>query len=132
MMKPYRAVSNLVGFTLFVQVILGGLATVYSHDYENVHIVWGIISFVVLIVATVFAVRSFGKKSALFRVGVAAIVDFVIQIALGIGILASYNAITVVVHLTNAFVLGVLVTYLISFADAADKATLTVATTKPM
>ena len=119
---------------LFVQVILGGIATLISRDYENPHIVWGIITFVALIVATVYAVRELGTKSTLFRVGIAAIVDFIIQIGLGIGIIYNnnYDSTTVVIHLTNAFVLAVLTTYLISFADAADKAALSAAVTKPM
>ena len=133
-MKPYRVVSNLVGFMLFVQVILGGFATLIQREpYESTHIVWGIITFAVLIVATVYAVKALGTKSSLFRVGIAAIIDFVIQIGLGLGILFNnYDSVTVVIHLTNAFVLGVLTTYLISYADAADKAALGAAVTRPM
>ena len=52
----------------------------------------------------------------------AAIADYVVQIILGFVALGLNNDAVVVVHLTNAFVLGVLVTYLISFADNAEKA----------
>src|SRR2546430_10632743 len=61
-----------------------------------------------------------GSKSTLFRTGVAAIADYIVQIILGV-VALGLNGYVVVVHLTNAFVLGVLVTYLISFADSADK-----------
>src|SRR5690349_11349127 len=107
---------------LFVQVILGGSAVFGLADVRY-HLVWGIATFGVLIVATVYAARELGSKSTLFRTGIAAIVDYVVQIVLGVTALATNNdPIVVVVHLTNAFVLGVLVTYLISFADSAEKA----------
>ena len=133
-MKPYRILSNLVGFMLFVQVILGGIATLINRDIVTTHIVWGVLSFVVLIVATIYGFRALGSKSTLFRVGIAAIIDFLIQGGIGIGaIFNNYDSVTVVIHLTNAFVLGVLVTYLISFADSADKAAaLSSSTLKPM
>jgi hypothetical protein len=51
----------------------------------------------------------------------AAIADYVVQI-MGFIALGTNSGVVVVIHLTNAFVLGVLVTYLISFADSADKA----------
>jgi hypothetical protein len=120
-MKTSRIVANLVGFMLFVQVILGGGAVLLGW-WVNYHVFWGIVTFVVLIVATLYAARELGSKSALFRVGVAAIVDYVIQIGLGLSALANNNGTVILVHLTNAFVLSVLVTYLISFADTADKA----------
>jgi heme A synthase len=109
---------------LFVQVILGGSA-VFGFIDVIYHIIWGAIAFAVLVIATVYAVREFGTKSSLFRVGVAALADYVVQIALGFTALALNNDGVVVVHLTNAFLLGVLVTYLISFADNADKASAT-------
>jgi heme A synthase len=114
-------VANLVGFMLFVQVILGGSA-VFGFVDVIYHIIWGALTFVVLIVATVFAARKLGSKSTLFRTGVAAIVDYIVQIILGFVALGLNNDAVVLVHLTNAFVLGVLVTYLISFADSAEKA----------
>ena len=120
-MKPTRIVANLVGFMLFIQVILGGLATVLHYDVIY-HIIWGGLTFVVLIMATVYAVRELGSKSTLFRTGIAAIADFVVQIILGFIAFGLNNDAVVVVHLTNAFVLAVLVTYLISFADSAEKA----------
>jgi hypothetical protein len=47
------------------------------------------------------------------------VADFIVQILLGLG--AFDSNVIVVVHLTNAFILAVLVTYLISFADNAEK-----------
>ena len=120
-MKPTRMVANLVGFMLFVQVVLGGLATILGYPVIY-QIIWEGLTFVVLIIATVYAVRELGSKSTLFRTGVAAIADYVVQIILGFVALGLNNDAVVVVHLTNAFVLGVLVTYLISFADSAEKA----------
>lgn len=132
-MKPYRIVSNVVGFMLLVQVILGGIATLISRDYESVHIYWGVATFAVLIVATVYSVKALGTKSTLFRIGIAAIVDFIVQAALGLGILFNnYDSTTVVIHLTNAFILGIFVTNLISIADRTDKAAVAAATTKPL
>ena len=120
-MRPSRTLANLVGFMLFVQVILGGSATLLGFTVLP-HIFWGGITFIVLIVATFYAARELGSRSTLFRTGLAAIADFVVQIGLGFTALVTSNDAVVLVHLTNAFVLGVLATYLISFADAADKA----------
>ena len=106
---------------IFVQVILGG-GSVLLGWWVNYHIFWGVATFAVLIIATLYAVTELGSKSTLFRVGVAAIADFVVQIGLGLSAFANYNGTVVLVHLTNAFVLAVLVTYLISFADTANQA----------
>ena len=116
-------VANLVGFMLFVQVILGGSA-VFGFVDVVYHIIWGALTFVVLIIATVYAAKQLGSKSTLFRTGIAATADYVVQIILGFVALGLNNDAVLVVHLTNAFVLGVLVTYLISFADSADKASM--------
>ena len=118
-MKPTRIIANLVGMMLFVQVILGGLATVLSYPVIY-HLVWGVLTFAVLVIATVLAVRAYGPKSTLFKVGIVATADFVVQGLLGLIALGSDPAI--VIHLTNAFVLAVFVTYFISFADSAEKA----------
>src|SRR5207247_10933313 len=80
-MKPSRILANLVGMMLFVQVILGGSATVLQFPVIY-HLVWGILTFVVLIVATVYAVREYGSRSTLFRVGMASIADYVDQVVL--------------------------------------------------
>src|SRR6266446_1918684 len=106
---------------LFVQVVLGGLATVLGYPVIY-HIIWGVVTFGVLIIATVYAARQLGSKSTLFRTGIAAIADYVVQIILGFIALGTNSGVVIIVHLTNAFVLGVLVTYLISFADSAEKA----------
>jgi heme A synthase len=120
-LKPTRIVANFVGFMLFVQVILGGSA-VFGFIDVIYHIIWGALTFVVLIIATVYSAKELGSKSTLFRTGIAAIADYVVQIILGFVALGLNNDAVVVVHLTNAFVLGVLVTYLISFADTAERA----------
>jgi hypothetical protein len=73
----------------------------------------------------VLAARSFGTESTLLKVGLASIVDFVIQGILGLFSFGS--GVALVIHLTNAFLLAVIVTYLISFADSADKASTTLA-----
>ena len=124
-MKPARIIANLVGMMLFVQVILGGSA-VFGFVDVIYHLVWGVLTFGVLIIATVYAATELGSKSTLFRTGIAAIVDYVIQIILGFIALGTNSGAVVVVHLTNAFVLGVLVTYLIVFADSAGKASASV------
>ena len=105
---------------LFVQVILGGSA-VFGYIDVQYHLVWGVVTFGVLIIATVYAARELGSKSTLFRTGLAAIADYVVQIVLGFIALGTNSGVVIIIHLTNAFVLGVLVTYLISFADSADK-----------
>ncbi len=120
-LKPTRIITNLVGMMLFVQVILGGSA-VFGYIDVRYHLVWGVVTFGVLIVAMAYAASELGSKSTLFRTGMAAIADYVVQIILGFIALGTNSGVVVVVHLTNAFVLGVLVTYLISFADSADKA----------
>ena len=117
-MKPTRITANLVGMMLFVQVILGGGAVLLGWPVIY-HFVWGGITFAVLIAATLLAARDYSRQSTIFKVGTAAVVDFIIQIILGYFALSS--DVTVVIHLTNAFVLGVFTTYLISFADSAEK-----------
>jgi heme A synthase len=118
-MRPVRVTANLVGMMIFVQVILGGSAVLLGLDIVY-HIVWGTLTFIVLLVTAGLAVRAYGSRSTLFRVAIAAVADFIIQILLGFS--AFDSDVLVVVHLTNAFVLAVLVTYLISFADNAEKA----------
>ena len=108
---------------LFVQVILGGSAVVFPSFPIIYHLVWGTLTFIVLIVATVLAMRDYGSASTLFKVAIASIVDFVVQGILGL--IALGSDVFVVVHLTNAFLLAVIVTYLISFADTADRAAAT-------
>jgi heme A synthase len=116
-LKPGRIAANIVGIMLFVQVILGGSAVLLSFPI-GYHIVWGVLTFAVLIAATVFVAREYGRRSAILKIALAAIADYVIQGVLG---LLAFNSDTVVVvHLTNAFVLAVLATYLISSADRAE------------
>src|SRR5881628_1825875 len=83
-MKPSLILANLVGMMLFVQVILGGSYTVLRFPPVIYHLVWGTLTFAVLIVATVYAVREYGSKSTLFRVGIASIADYVVQVVLGV------------------------------------------------
>jgi heme A synthase len=127
-MRPSRIIANVVGMMLFIQVILGGSSVLLNVSLVY-HLVWGVITFIVLVVATVLAVRDYGSKSTLFKVSIVAIVDFVIQGILGALSITLNSDAVVVVHLTNAFVLAVLVTYMISFSDSADK--LTRSTTTP-
>jgi heme A synthase len=117
-LKPSRIVANVTGMMIFVQVILGGASTLLNLDI-GIHIVWGILTFVVLVVASVLAIREYGRGSTVFRVAAVAIVDYVVQGVLGLG---SFNSDSVVVvHLANAFILGILVSYLISFQGMADR-----------
>jgi heme A synthase len=114
---------------IFVQVILGGSAVLLGFPIVY-HLLWGLATFIVLLVTAGLAVRAYGSKSTLFKVAVAAIADFLVQILLGFA--AFDSDVVVVVHLTNAFVLAVLVTYLISFADNAEKMRMpTMGTTMP-
>ena len=78
-----------------------------------------------LIATTILARRDFGVNSTLLKVALASIVDFVIQGILGL--FSFQSGVAIVVHLTNAFLLAVIVTYLISFADSADKVSTTIA-----
>src|SRR5436853_6609136 len=101
---------------LFVQVILGGSA-VFGYIDVLYHLVWGVVPFGVLIIATVYAALELGSQSTLFRTGIVAIADYVVHIILGFIALGTNSGVVMVVHLTYAFVLGVIVSYLISFAD---------------
>jgi heme A synthase len=117
-MRLNRLIVNVVGLMLFVQVILGGATTLLSFPVD-VHIIWGVITFIVLVAGTVYVARDYGRSSAGFKIALAAIADYVIQGALGFVALGGSDTI-VVVHLTNAFVLAVLATYLIAFADRME------------
>jgi hypothetical protein len=90
-LKPARIVGNLVGLMLSVQVILGGSA-VFGYVDVRYHLVWGVLAFGVLIIATVYAASELGRKSTLFRTGIAAIADYVIQIILGFIALGTNSA----------------------------------------
>ena len=129
-LRPSRILANIVGMMLFVQVILGGSALLYGIPVLY-HLVWGVLTFILLIATTGIAVREYGRRSNLFKVGIVSVVIFFIQGLLGLAAFGSNLAI--LVHLTNAFVLAVLVTYFISFADSADKSALaaTAAAAKP-
>src|SRR2546427_3135076 len=122
--RQTRITANLVGMMLFVQVILGGGSFVLGWDVRY-HLVWGTLTFIVLIITAVLARRDFGTTSTLFKVGLVSILDFVVQGILGLFSFGS--GVAILVHLTNAFLLAVIVTYLISFADSADKASTTIA-----
>ena len=119
-MKPARMLANIVGPMLFVQVILGGSSVLLGLDIIY-HLVWGLLAFVGLVATTLLGARDFGRGSNMVKVGIAAILVFVLQGALGF--VAFGSDVVVVVHLANAFILGILVTYFIIFADAADMAT---------
>ena len=118
-MRPSRILANLVGMMLFVQVVLGGGSVVLRFPVEY-HLIWGVLTFLTLLVTTALAVRDFGLLSSLSKVAIASVADFVLQGILGL--MAFNSAVAIVVHLTNAFLLAVLVTYLISFVDSADNA----------
>ena len=61
---------------IFVQVILGGSAAILGLNVLY-HLIWGMLTFVMLVVTTVLAARDFGTGSTLLKVGLAAVVDFV-------------------------------------------------------
>ncbi len=99
---------------LLIQVVLGGAASLLNFPI-GVHIVWGIATFAVLIALTALIAKDVGTKSIVFRISIAVIADFVIQGVLGITALIYSSDDIVLVHLTNAFILAVLATTLISF-----------------
>ena len=113
-------IANIVGPMLFVQVILGGSSTLLGTDITY-HIVWGLLTFIGLLATVALGARDFGRGSNMVKVGIAAVLVFLLQVALGVYVLISSSNVIVVVHLANAFILGILATYLIVFADAADK-----------
>jgi hypothetical protein len=113
-LRPTRILANVVGGMILVQVILGGSALLLGFPI-GVHIVWGVITFAVLIAATALIARSYGSKSNVFRLCIAAIADFVLQGALGF--IAFGSDTVVVIHLTNAFILAIIVSNLIVQAD---------------
>src|SRR5213593_4159121 len=129
--RQTRITANLVGMMIFVQVILGGGSFVLGWDVIY-HLVWGTLTFIVLIAATVLARRDFGVDSTLFKVGLAAIVDFVIQGILGLFSLGS--GVAIVVHLTNAFLLtgsGIVVSVSNFQIDSASSTTVRAYFTEP-
>src|SRR5215831_13875382 len=103
---------------LFVQVILGGGAVLLNFPID-VHIFWGTLTFIVLAVTTGLSARTYGRRSNIVKVGLAAILVFIFQGFLGFAAFSSDTI--VVVHLANAFILGILITYFIMFADSAEK-----------
>lgn len=103
--------ANGLAGMLIIQVILGGASVIFN-DSKTPHVVWGVISFVVLLALVFLIVREFGTKSAPFRISLAALVDFIVQGILGFISFSSNYAL--IVHLTNAFILMAIVTMMIS------------------
>src|SRR5579862_3901276 len=102
---------------ILIQVVLGGASVLIDEStYVGVHIIWGILTFGVLVALTAVSARTMGTKSIIFRLSIAVIVDFVIQGLLGF--LAFNSDEIVLVHLTNAFILAILATMLISYNRA--------------
>src|SRR3989442_3584318 len=97
---------------LFVQVILGGSA-VFGFIDVLYHIIWGALTFVVLIFATVFASSELGSKSTLFTTGIASIAVYVVQIILGLITLGPNSRQGIMVHLPYPIMIAVIVEYLI-------------------
>ena len=106
---------------LFVQVILGGGAVVLRFP-QGYHLIWGVLTFVVLLSATFIIARDYGVRSKILRVAALAILDFVIQGFLGLAAFGS--AVAIVAHLANAFVLAALATWLILLASTTAGYTL--------
>src|SRR2546428_8841127 len=106
--RQTRITANLVGMMIFVQLILGGGSFVLGWDVRY-HLVWGTLTFIVLIVTAVLARRNFGTTSILFKVGLGFILHFFVQRKLGLFAFGSWVA--HVVHPTNRFPLPVIVTY---------------------
>src|SRR3989442_12837315 len=108
---------------IFVQVILGGGSFVLGWDVRY-HLVWGTLTFIVLIVSTVLARRDFGVNATLFQVALAVIVDFVVQGILGL--FAFVSGVSVVLHVTHAFLLAVTSDQLMWSGARDDKASTTI------
>jgi heme A synthase len=117
-MKPTRMIANIVAGMLLIQIVLGGLSVLLNFDVLY-HIVWGILTFIVLLAATVLAARDYGRTSSVLKLGIAAIIDYVIQGILGL--FSLHSDAMVVVHLTNAFILGVIATNFIGAAARVDQ-----------
>jgi heme A synthase len=113
-LTPTQTLANVVGGMLLIQVVLGGAAVLINDSYTGYHIVWGVLTFAVLIALAVVSARSLGAKSIVFRLSIAVIVDYVIQGILGFAS-SAYGDQLVLIHLTNAFILAVLATTLISY-----------------
>ncbi|MGI0092288.1 MAG: hypothetical protein ACREBS_11325 [Nitrososphaerales archaeon] len=111
-MTPTQTLSNVVAGMLLIQVVLGGAAALLEFPIM-IHLVWGVLTFIALIALSVLLAKRFGSRSGVFRVSLFAIIDFVVQGILGFISLGS-NGDAILVHLTNAFILVVLVTMLIS------------------
>jgi heme A synthase len=125
-LKASQRLANALGGMLLIQVVLGGAAVLINNSYITPHIIWGILTFAVLIALTVVSARELGTKSIIFRLSIAVIVDFIVQVLLGFLSLAalggSLTFITpgsfVLIHLTNAFILAILATTLIAYNRA--------------
>jgi heme A synthase len=127
-MTPTRMLANILAGMLVIQVILGGAATLLSLS-KSAHVVWGVVSFVALLVLVYLVIREFGTKSIPFRFSLAAVVDYIIQGILGF---VSFNSnYVLLVHLTNAFVLMALITMLIGSMMRTPAVTKTVSSASP-
>jgi hypothetical protein len=117
-LTPSQTLSNLLGGMLLIQVVLGGASLLISDSYFIFHLIWGILTFAVLIALTAVTAKSMGTKSITFKLSIAVIIDFVIQGLLGFTAMALNSNQFILVHLTNAFILIVLASMLISYNRA--------------
>jgi heme A synthase len=112
-LTPTQRLANAFGGMLLIQVVLGGAATLIGFPIEF-HVIWGILTFVVLLVLLAMSARTLGTKSIVFKLSIAVLVDYIVQGALGFVSMGG-NGDVILVHLTNAFILAVLATTLISY-----------------
>lgn len=115
-MTPTQSLANALGGMLLIQVVLGGAATLVSFPIVY-HIVWGVLTFAVLVALMAVSARTLGTQSIIFKLSIVVVIDFVVQGALGFAALPTtiYMSDIVLIHLTNAFILAVLATTLISY-----------------
>lgn len=103
-MRPTTLLFEITTIAVFIQLILGGLLT-FSFIDAGVHIVTGLLVFVLAIATLVLSLVSKPKSRPLQATSAAMVVLIVVQIILGFNTLASGSQLVAWLHFVNAMLI---------------------------
>lgn len=103
-MKIGGLVFQITTVAVFLQLLLGGLLT-FDFINAGVHIVTGLVVFVLAIVAMIVSFVSRPRSKSLQLTSVVLVVLIIIQIVLGFNTLKTGNQVIAWIHFANAMVI---------------------------
>ena len=109
-----QLIYRITGIAVFIQLALGGLVT-FNYLDAGIHIVWGVIVGVLVIVTLVFALRLKPRPKQLVGITAGLGVDMLLQAILGFAALGTGNNVISWVHFLNSLAIygmGVAATFM--------------------